>query len=70
MYMRRFSVPNASPTNIGILLTLLGILVFSLLMNNPYEGFDIKEGARNKKKSALQKMKDAAHKATAPKKGK
>ena len=55
MYMRRFSVPNASSTNIGILLTLLGILVFSLLMNNPYEGFDIKEGARNNKKNLRYK---------------
>jgi hypothetical protein len=47
MYMKRYSAPNASPVNVGIFLTLFGIIVFSLFMS-PYEGFDdVKEEAKN-----------------------
>jgi len=45
--MKRYSAPNASPVNVGIFLTLFGIIVFSLFMS-PYEGFDVKEGAKSK----------------------
>lgn len=47
MYMKRYSAPNAPPVNVGIFLTLFGIIVFSLFMS-PYEGFDVKEGAKSK----------------------
>lgn len=50
MYMKRYSAPNASPVNVGIFLTLFGIIVFSLFMS-PYEGFDdVKENAKTNDK--------------------